>query len=189
MKKLKALLILGLMSISSMSFAAYVTPTLYTEWANPQDGDTVGSIEIGNGDYADFSGALGLVGAERDGDSSTVYWDLTILGSSDLLTVGWANNTINPDGDSDLVTTFLEWDGMAWSVFATFTESTFSLILSGGDYLMGLTGLENTGYSGSVSAVPVPAAGILFASALLGAGAFGRRKKKTSAVSAFARAS
>lgn len=43
-----------------------------------------------------------------------------------------------------------------------------------------------------VSAVPVPAAGILFASALLGAGALGRRKKKsanTLMVGAFTRAS
>lgn len=42
-----------------------------------------------------------------------------------------------------------------------------------------------------VSTVPVPAAGILFASALFGAGALGRRKKKAKAsvVGAFARAS
>lgn len=42
-----------------------------------------------------------------------------------------------------------------------------------------------------ISTVPVPAAGILFASALFGAGALGRRKKKAKAsvVGAFARAS
>lgn len=62
-------------------------------------------------------------------------------------------------------------------------------------YFLEITGFGGAGYSGAigaVSAVPVPAAGILFASALLGAGLFGRRKKKAAnnaIVGAFARAS
>ena len=58
-------------------------------------------------------------------------------------------------------------------------------------YYLLLSGNGTFAYSVDVSAVPVPAAGILFASALLGAGAFGRRKKKAKAsvVGAFARAS
>ena len=51
---------------------------------------------------------------------------------------------------------------------------------------------QNDSSTYMVSTVPVPAAGILFASALFGAGVFGRRKKKstkTSMVGAFTRAS
>ena len=50
---------------------------------------------------------------------------------------------------------------------------------------------SNPGFSGTISTVPVPAAGILFASALLGAGFLGRRKKKatkSNMIGAFARA-
>ncbi len=62
-------------------------------------------------------------------------------------------------------------------------------------YFLKLVGIADAIYEvniGAVSAVPVPTAGILFATALFGAGAFGRRKKKSAStlmVGAFTRAS
>jgi len=59
-------------------------------------------------------------------------------------------------------------------------------------YFLEFLTTENSSINITVSPVPVPAAGILFATALLGAGALSRRKKKTAnsaVVGAFARAS
>lgn len=75
-------------------------------------------------------------------------------------------------------------------------SASFSALIDGSQaYFLKLVGIADANYEvniQAVSTVPIPAAGILFASALLGAGAFGRRKKKPSAtvmVGAFARAS
>lgn len=49
--------------------------------------------------------------------------------------------------------------------------------LSGGvQYFLGLTGTAGKSYSGEANAVPLPAAALLFGSALLGAGALGRKR-------------
>ena len=70
-------------------------------------------------------------------------------------------------------------DGFDGSGFTTFMDVT------------GDPRTDSFAYDITLSAVPVPAAGILFASALLGAGALGRRKKKatkSNMIGAFARA-
>ena len=191
MNKLKTLLIAGLLSLTSVSFAS--TYTEYAAYGNEIGDDLVGKIGLAHGDTVTFDGSLATITDDNVRNASTsVFWDLEILGGSDAYTFGWANNVIDQYNNSDLVTTFYENLEGTWTAFATFTESTFGLGLAAGKYQFQLSGLETTGYSGSISAVPVPAAGILFASALLGAGAFGRRKKKsakTSMVGAFTRAS
>lgn len=191
MNKLKTLLIAGLLSLTSVSFAS--TYTEYAAYGNETGDDLVGKIGLAHGDTVTFDGSLATITDDNVRNASTsVFWDLEILGGSDAYTFGWANNVIDQYNNSDLVTTFYENLEGTWTAFATFTESTFGLGLAAGKYQFQLSGLETTGYSGSISAVPVPAAGILFASALLGAGAFGRRKKKsakTSMVGAFTRAS
>lgn len=191
MNKLKVLLIAGLLSLTSVSFAS--TYTEYAAYGNETGDDLVGKIGLANGEAVTFDGSLATITDDNVRNASTsVFWDLEILGGSELYTFGWANNVIDQYNNSDLVTTFYKEVAGVWTSFATFTNSTFGLSLAAGNYQFQLSGLETTGYSGSISAVPVPAAGILFASALLGAGAFGRRKKKSaksSMVGAFTRAS
>jgi len=75
-------------------------------------------------------------------------------------------------------------------------SESFSTLVDGSQaYFLKLVGIADANYEVNISAVstvPVPAAGILFASVLLGAGLYGRRKKKSTAnmmVGAFTRAS
>ena len=70
-------------------------------------------------------------------------------------------------------------------------NAAFNWFLSASNfYFLEFITTPESGLSAEVSAVPVPAAGILFASALFGAGFLGRRKKKakTAVMGAFARA-
>ena len=81
------------------------------------------------------------------------------------------------------------------SQFANFPTDPLGFPGSGRTGFVDVTGATRTGDYAidlTISTVPVPAAGILFASALFGAGALSRRKKKTaktSMVGAFTRAS
>jgi len=66
-----------------------------------------------------------------------------------------------------------------------------AMLAVGTTYYLKLSGDAGEAYAVNVSAVPVPAAGILFASALFGAGALARRKKKatqSNMIGAFTRA-
>jgi len=201
MNKLKALLIAGLLSLSSVSFATSISYSAAylssdgsvvndaTRTETVADGTQAGTIYLDNDGIAQgFNGQLVASTA-----STTSAWYELILGSGDtnnLITFGWAYNTAQPN---DLKMSFL--DSVGNSLGAGFTDlmGNFSVVLAGDTtYRMLLSGSQDRSYDGEISAVPVPAAGILFASALLGAGVFGRRKKKsakTSMVGAFARAS
>ena len=73
-------------------------------------------------------------------------------------------------------------------------NASFSTLIDGSQaYFLKLVGIADANYEvniQAVSAVPVPAAGILFATVLFGVGTLGRRKKKTNKneiVGAFAR--
>lgn len=55
---------------------------------------------------------------------------------------------------------------------------SLSSFLAAGSYLLQVYGDNGTVYAGTVSAVPLPGAAILFATALLGAGVVGRKKKQ-----------
>lgn len=185
MNKIKAFLIAGLLSLSSVSFASTVTYTGLTL-------DHAGSISLISMDGGVTVG--GIFGEAEVGTGlGSVYYDMTLdSGSATAIAIG----------SSFDVSTFTVFD-VAFSVFDSLTFDAASLIGSGVNsisasldagvtYYLQLTGIADTSYNVDVAAVPVPAAGILFASALLGAGAFGRRKKKTaknSMVVAFTRAS
>ena len=195
MNKIKALLIAGLLSLSSVSFASsvtYIGPTsTATDAGIVADTTQAGIIDIENDGVAvDFTGQL----AASANPTTSAWYELNLnfggSGGTDLVTFGWAFNTAQPN---DLTITFL--DALGGSLGAAYTNlmGDFNILLAGGtSYRMVLSGSQFRSYDGQISAVPVPAAGILFASALLGAGALGRRKKKsakTSMVGAFARAS
>lgn len=201
MNKLQALLIAGLLSLSSASFATSISYTsdyidvgigdaVYgTGYGAVLNGDQAGTITLDNdGVRQRFEGELASVANNPDGTASTAqtsaWWEV-IINADDLVTFGWADNTLDP---SDLTVQF--FDGM--TALSPAFLGDFSVSLGAGTYKMLLTGTQGRHYDGDISAVPVPAAGILFASALLGAGAFGRRKKKSlnaSMVGAFTRAS
>ncbi len=67
--------------------------------------------------------------------------------------------------------------------------NTWTLVqwLASGTYYLKIDGIEGKNYIGEIGAVPLPAAGLLFGTALLGAGVFGRKKlfnRNTEAVAA-----
>jgi hypothetical protein len=98
------------------------------------------------------------------------------------------NPTNGLDASTDYVT-FLATVGADYTSYDDFITA-----LLNGDARIGLhiQGYEDGESDSYVSQVPIPAAGILFASALVAAGVFGRRKKKVtrnSMVGAFTRAS
>lgn len=188
MNKLKALLItVSLLSLSSVSFATSVTYSAdyISGFGSVADGAQSGSITIDDDGLSAVFG--GRMGAGTGTATTASTWYELILTGNDLTTFGWADNTLQP---SDLTTTFQTADGSA-NISQAFLGN-FSISLMAGTYRMLLSGAENRSYDGEISAVPVPAAGILFASALLGAGIFGRRKKKSATsvmVGAFTRES
>ena len=196
MNKFKALLVVGLLSLSSVSFAtsvsytqAYIDSGIATAVADTAQAGTINLDADGTTAY--FKGTLA---GTQGGTGTTSTWYELILGSnsgSNLLTFGWAANTLQP---TDLVVSLLDASGGAIAGLSDIGDAlgNFSVSLaSGTTYRLLLSGTEGLDYNGNVSAVPVPAAGILFASALFGAGVLGRRKKKAKAsvVGAFARAS
>ena len=190
MNKIKALLIAGLLSLSSVSFASTVTYTGSTL-------DHAGSISLISMDGGvTVGGIFGEIMESTEGGEvgtgvGSVYYDMTL--DSGLATAV---------GSSFDVSTFTIFD-VTLSIFDSLAFDAASLVGSGINsisasldagvtYYLQLTGIADTSYNVDVAAVPVPAAGILFASALFGAGVLGRRKKKstsTSMVGAFTRAS
>ena len=198
MNKLKALLIAGLLSLTSVSFATSLTTTTDT------NGNVVYTAE----------GARGVINLLDDGNVAQLTGDFTVAngydelyeistvnyGSEYLMSFGRTTNSSTQgdpvnialytgsqfyntlgDSTSGIAATFVDASNTAFSALLDITQNYFLLV----------SGTSTYGYSVDVSAVPVPAAGILFASALFGAGALGRRKKKAKAsvVGAFARAS
>lgn len=188
MNKLKALLIAGLLSLSSVSFATSLT-TL---------SDANGNLVYG------ADGSRGTIELLNDGNSAQLTGDFTASNGYDEF---YNINGVTPDttwlmsfgqtvdsSNTNVVTiSLLEGATYATSSVVDSGVGSLDILLDvSNTYYLLLSGSGTFGYSVDVSAVPVPAAGILFASALFGAGAFGRRKKKsakTSMVGAFARAS
>ena len=200
MNKLKALLIAGLLSLTSVSFATTVSysddwnaaasATFINQTFTVVDNDTLaGTINLENdGTAATFFGNLD--GTQGGGATTTAWYDINLgSGVNDLVTFGFVQNNAQVD---DLLFSFFKSDGSSLGAAYEDLMGNFTLTLAGNSsYKLKLAGSEGFTYNGSISAVPVPAAGILFASALFGAGALGRRKKKAQAsvVGAFARAS
>ena len=187
MNKLKALLIAGLLSLTSVSFASTVS---FNDDPNTWTGTTgaEGSISLVNND-----GGVTVGGFLRDTGGD--FWDLSTDSGSLAAIALELDVTPTASTGNVVIALYDTLANMAIGLTAALDYGTNSLYtsLSGGtNYLLAFTGEIGTSYNADVSAVPVPAAGILFASALLGAGALGRRKKKsakTSMVGAFTRAS
>ena len=202
MNKLQALLIAGLLSLTSVSFASSVTFVNSGNLGNSEDdagavldGAKAGTIYLDNfGGTAVFGGDLAN---STESATTSAYYDVVLDNSFEGLNTfafGWARNTAFPN---DLTVSFFDENGNTFNaayegLFDPTGAGNFIVQLAANTtYRMLLTGAEGWHYDGEISAVPVPAAGILFASALFGAGALGRRKKKAKAsvVGAFARAS
>ncbi len=185
----KMMMAFGLFAISSIGFASSVTPSAIS--------GAVGDITlVGTSDTVSFSGNFADITAPTD----SVFYGLTVSDTAGV--VAGARSVVF---DSSFVPTFGDillsiitdgGDGIFGSaddsLLLSATNSLSNFILNAGtQYFLELTGPSNTGYSGTISTVPVPAAGVLFASALFGAGFLGRRKKKaikSNMVGAFARA-
>ena len=202
MNKLQALLIAGFLSLASVSFASSVTYTSGGTTAGVvADGASAGTITLVHGDptltvYSVFgdstetvlvdNGGEELVATDIDPATSSHYYNVAVDRDSISAVFGTSNSS------STLYPIWFElMNNDMGTVIASGWSITGAEIFSGVNYILNLTGQVATGATVDVSAVPVPAAGILFASALFGAGALGRRKKKAKAsvVGAFARAS
>ncbi len=184
MNKLKALLIAGLMSLTSVSFASSVSYIYDAGYAGANAGE-FGTISLIQGD-----GGV-TVGGIFD-TTGKVYYDLTL----DQGQVSSIRQSFDVSTGTIFDITISIFDNLTFdaaSLVATGINSLSALLTGGSTYYLQFAGVTDTSYNVDVAAVPVPAAGILFASALLGAGAFGRRKRKsaktTSMVGAFTRAS
>lgn len=186
MNKIKALFIAAcLLSIASVANASTVSPM---GTAGSQGTITLDSTPAIIG---------GLFGG------SSVFYDLiptnnvngNIIGLNAKAGVGFSTLNVALYSESGLVNSFNAMtDTFIDSDSGLFTTIN-AILMTGVHYYLQLSGAAGYSYNvtiSEVSAVPVPAAGLLFASALFGAGALGRRKKKTadtSVVGAFARAS
>jgi len=201
MKLIKNLIMaVGLMVLSSVSFASTVT--------NVGSAGSTGSIHLtSDGDTAFFSGSFNA----SNGEPLYDFWDLDIDGSSDSVGATLNSNIAGNDSTVDFIlfqdannnglfdevnlALIANGDDMFnYAVLAGFVTNGVNgisaFLATGVNYFLLLTGEAQTSYSAQISAVPVPAAGILFASALFGAGFLGRRKKKatqSNMIGAFAR--
>jgi len=182
MNKLKALLIAGLLSLTSVSFASSIT------LGDPNGIGSVGTIALTNGDAGVTLGGL-------FDSSGSVFYELSI-DAGNLAATGMSLDITPPttlyDVTIAIYASYADLLSGFGSALDTGTNYLNAMLNGGTNYLLQLNGVTDTSYNVDVAAVPVPAAGILFASALFGAGAFGRRKKKSakaSMVGAFARAS
>ena len=181
MNKLQALLIAGLLSLSSVSFASTV------DYAGGLTANSSGLIEVSNN-----TSDLNVAG--QFSDTKELFYDIRMADGFDgLLTTFGSSTLANNDPFAAFADVFLYEAGILVAGGVNMNSFTY-LLATGTTYLVQLVEsdlLSSSSSSLTVSSVPVPAAGILFASVLLGAGAFGRRKKKAQAsvVGAFARAS
>ena len=188
----KMLIAVGLLAMSSVGFASSVTASSFV--------GAEGDINlVGTNDTVGFSGNFADLGDPMLHDS--VYYGLTV--TTDASAISAARSVVFDSGfiptfGDIFLSIFVDDDGTSGfnagtdSVLIDGMNSLAGFILnSGTQYFLQLTGPSNTGYTGTISTVPVPAAGILFASALFGAGFLGRRKKKatkSNMIGAFARA-
>ena len=164
------------------------------------------------GNMGSWDSTTGLAGPIADSTrvsgstngTASVWYEL-VINYTGVTSWGSATNTAgsNPGliynffeylgGDGDPATTNDTDIAAHYATTSSFSTQSgnFLLNLAQGTYMLELIGEADRRYDVQVAAVPVPAAGILFASALFGAGALGRRKKKAKAsvVGAFARAS
>jgi len=184
----KLLLATSLLAISSVGFASTVTIGTTATGA-------FGSILVDNGLPASIFTGTG---------TGSKFYDLQAAFDIDARFIASATKasldpteqvvTINLFQDTGALGVFDNLDSMIPDMLlATSTgfNAAFSWFLtSGTSYFLEFITTPQSGLSAEISAVPVPAAGILFASALFGAGFLGRRKKKaqTAVMSAFARA-
>ena len=188
MKTIKNLVLASaLLMVSSLGFATSVTTPGTTAGSQ---GDIFLTL---NGDIASFGG---FFAGELDlGIDATQFFDLNIAGDADASSNAFTFHS-NPLTIYDAIITIFQDGGDAVfggddSLVGMGTSSLVASLFAAENYYLAITGAQGTSYNGEISAVPVPAAGILFASALLGAGALGRRKKKatkSNMIGAFARA-
>lgn len=240
MNKLQALLIAGLLSLTSVSFASTFDFAAYADNTAHTSTGLTGTGEAGYTAFSATNDGITVTATGTDaGGNAFAYLDkgnaglgvCSTLGTLDVNGVPTANqcdpsNDDNVTGGEAVKLDFgrlVSLDSLELvdanhntSFAGTFDVSIdggalISIALSGTPSLAAIAALGPLGYGNtfeffnvignvgsefyintiSVTAVPVPAAGILFASALFGAGALGRRKKKAKAsvVGAFARAS
>lgn len=146
------------------------------------------NVSIGGG-AVNYSGDIVSGGAD--------YKLINIHGSQGTA----ANYTTTYNTDSESIALY-NWDesapGVLGTLIATGTvnwtdpvsgaiQFALSAFLTAGSYVLAITGNNGTSYSGTISAVPLPGAALLFGSALLGAGVVGRKKlgsKRSEAIAA-----
>jgi len=192
------LMAIGLLTLSSVGFAStlsYSTDVGYTG----STGSTGAILFDGN--------RIRLLPAPDSGTTGDIFFDLTsTIDSTIQVSVSSTNSDLDPTAQAIDSFLYLDTDIGAGNETGLFSSTLDTLIASGTGtltaaifnaiietpslYFLRFVTTAESSISGSVSAVPVPAAGILFASALFGAGFLGRRKKKAAKanmIGAFAR--
>lgn len=179
---MKSLLVaIALMSLSSVSYASTVSASSIA--------GSAGSISLTT------DGDIVTVGALFD-DTGSAFYDVTLEDTGLLTSIGLSLD-VYPFAIYDIdFSIYSAYDSVAETfsgLLASGTNYVNSVLSGGPTYYLLLEGVSGSSYNVDISAVPVPAAGIMFATALLGVGVFGRRKKKsnkkTLMVGAFTRAS
>lgn len=102
--------------------------------------------------------------------TATTYTTTYNSEGSEIALFDW--NTSNESQLGDLIVKGTA-DGTGKGGAAYFLLSAF---LTAGNYVLRITGADGSTYAGTISAVPLPGAALLFGSALFGAGVIGRKK-------------
>ena len=169
-KLLNVMLAVGLSVAATSSMASTVNMGTLTPGGFLSGGGTfTSSIEDL---YFNFTGAAGTFLSYLSADSNSNGMTSATLWSYDGNVKG-----------SQIATLIQSSTGKA-NPATTFDIST--LLSTGHTYLLELGGNAGAGYSYFVNAVPLPAAGLLFGTALLGAAGLGRKKRETEQADAVA---
>lgn len=130
-----------------------------------------------------------ILGGTQAFHTYTDSWQVTASGASSVDTVFTGNWSTTTPGANFIQTFNLYSDASMNNLLATGVYSLFQGLMQfhfgyvldkGTTYYLGVTGTgAYAGDVSGVSAVPLPAAGLLFGTALLGAAGLGRKKRET----------
>lgn len=182
---IRAALAVGALALASSQAIASTyydnTTTSFSLGANGAPENYVGNIDVGGVDTwtINLTNAAGVtidittsqgVGQINPQDIPTAILMLPNITQVDLLDA--SNNVVGSGAATYALTTLFGQSTLASSV----SFAVNSLLLPGA-YSLKIYGDDGAAYSGTISAVPLPAAAWLFGSALLGLGALRRKQK------------
>ena len=191
---IRAALAVGALALaSSQAFASTYYDNVTTSFnlgvgAGLQE-NYVGNVDVGGLD----TWAISLLAPAGLTVDITTSQDTGVINPQDLATaiaqldnithVDLVDGSNNIVGGANAVYSLTNFGGL--STLTSFVNFSVGTLLMPGTYYLKISGDDGAAYSGTISAVPLPAAAWLFGSALLGLGAL-RRKQKANAEMAVA---